>query len=356
MLTGPPLAQARRIAVLRALHLGDLLCAVPALRALRAAAPQARITLIGLPWAADFARRYRHCVDDFAVFPGFAGFVEAEGDYRALKRFARWARAQHFDLAIQLHGSGAQSNRALRLLGASRIAGYHPDHPPPAGFLSWREDESEVGRWLRLLAWLGAPSRGEQLEWPLDPADHAECDALLRRRGLHRRPYACVHPGARLASRRWPPGRFAEVVESLSRRDLAVVLTGARAESALVRAVIDSVSSSGRGTVIDACGATSIGGLAALVARAELVVSNDTGLSHVAAAVATPSVVVSSGGDARRWAPLDAVRHRVLWHPVPCRPCSHAECPIDHPCARGVQVAQVLQAVDSQLAGRRHAA
>ena len=77
-------------------------------------------------------------------------------------------------------------------------------------------------------------------------------------------------------------------------------------------------------------------------------ICNDTGISHVAAAVGTPSVVVSSGSDVARWAPLDAARHRVLWQPMACRPCSHAVCPIGHACATAIGVDEVLQAVAAQ--------
>jgi ADP-heptose:LPS heptosyltransferase len=81
------------------------------------------------------------------------------------------------------------------------------------------------------------------------------------------------------------------------------------------------------------------------VAKARLVVCNDTGISHVAAALRTPSVVVASGSDPRRWAPLNRELHRVLWHDVPCRPCAYAECPTGHECALGVTVRDVLDAI-----------
>jgi ADP-heptose:LPS heptosyltransferase len=82
-----------------------------------------------------------------------------------------------------------------------------------------------------------------------------------------------------------------------------------------------------------------------LLAHARLLVCNDTGVSHVAAAVATPSVVICSGADPGRWAPLDHDRHRVLYADVACRPCAHLACPIaGHPCAQQVGSEQVLAA------------
>jgi ADP-heptose:LPS heptosyltransferase len=72
-------------------------------------------------------------------------------------------------------------------------------------------------------------------------------------------------------------------------------------------------------------------------------------MSHVAAAVGAPSVVIASGSDVGRWAPHDISRHRVLWHDVPCRPCMHLACPTGHECANGVAVADVLAAADAML-------
>ena len=76
---------------------------------------------------------------------------------------------------------------------------------------------------------------------------------------------------------------------------------------------------------------------------------NDTGVSHIAAAIDTPSVVVSCGADVSRWAPLEARRHQVLWQPMDCRPCDHAVCPYEHGCATAIEAQAVIQAAETML-------
>lgn len=329
----------RKIAVFRALQLGDMLCTVPALRALRAVAPLSHITLICLPWATSFVKRYGKYIDDLLVFPGFPGFPEQKMNLRAVPNFLAEAQRQRFDLAMQMHGSGVLSNPLTVLFGASRNAGFfQPGHycPDPGTFMPWKEREHEVLRGLQLMEFLGVPSRGEHLDFPLNDADYR---ALQRSHLNLPAPgtYVCVHPGARQPSRRWLPERFAEVADRLALDGLKVVLTGLSEESEVVQAVQDAM----RMPALNLSGKTELGALAALIAQAKLVVSNDTGISHVAAAVATPSVIVSCGSDPGRWAPLDRVRHQVISAEVECRPCMHLSCPTGHQCATAVQAETV---------------
>ena len=303
-----------KIAVLRALQLGDLLVAVPALRALRRAYPGARIALVALPWARTFVERFSRYVDELVEYPGMPA------DY---------------DLVLQMHGDGSCTNAVALALGGKRTAGfYRPgnDCPDRELFVEWDDRENEVLRCLRLTERVGARMLSPELEFPLTPADLAEW-ARLRLSN-----YVVVHAGSQLPSRRWPAERFATVVDWLTARGLKVVLTGTPGEPVVSP------------TALNLIGKTSLGGLAALVARAQLVVCNDTSVSHIAAAMRTPSVVVACGSDPRRWAPLDRQLHRVLWQDLECRPCMNVECPIGHPCALAITPGAVIGEASRMLA------
>jgi ADP-heptose:LPS heptosyltransferase len=307
---GSPAPQ--RIAILRALQLGDLLCAVPAFRALRAALPGAHITLIGLPWARNFADRFGRYFDAFLEFPGYPGLPERPVDVRLLPGFLAAAQRERFDLALQMHGCGTITNALVVALGAARTAGFFQMGeycPDPARFLPYPPSVPEVWRHLRLLDFLGIPLQGEDLEFPLAEKDFAALDAIAGTRELRKGAYACVHPGARAVLRRWPPEDFAAVADALAAWGLRVVLTGSAEERDLTAAVVRTM----RAPALDLAGRTSLGALAALLAGARLLVCNDTGVSHLAAALRVPSVVVlHRRSELEGWPPLNRQLHRAV--------------------------------------------
>ncbi len=300
-----------RVVVLRALKLGDLLCAVPTFRALRTAWPEAEIILLGLPWAQTFVEHYRDYLDGFRVFPGYPGLPEREPDLARIPDFLRDMQAERFDLAIQLHGSGPFVNPLLVLLGARRSAGFYlpGDYCPDAElFCPWPERGREVRRLLRLVEFLGLPVPGEHLEFPLRGEDFHALEALEGAEVLRPGGYICLHPGASVPERRWPAEWFAAVGTALARHGLHLVLTGSGEEAALTAAVARAV----RAPVFDFAGRTDLGSLAALLSRARLLVCNDTGVSHLADALDVPSIVLSTGDNPERWGPADRQLHRVF--------------------------------------------
>ncbi len=356
----------RRVAVFRALQLGDLIQAVPALRALRAGFPRAEITLIGLPWASSFAGRFSRYVDRFVEFPGFPGIAEREVIAERTARFIEEQRSYGYDLAIQMHGSGRTSNRFVHELGASMTAGYFEGHD--AGQLTSRteslkspghdkgvltfaapypDDQPEVYRNLGLAKLLGCPADDPTLEFPLNESDYAEAAALLPNVPGTTRPRIGMHTGSRPPARRWPASYFASLADELVHLwNAQIILTGSTDELSIVRSVEEQMTT----RPITLAGKTSLGGLAAIIDTLDLFISNDTGPAHIANALGTPSITIFGPADYRRWAPLNQSLHRIARHPVACSPCGYWDCPIDHRCLRRVSPESILKAAGDLLA------
>ncbi|ODT46895.1 MAG: hypothetical protein ABS70_00060 [Nitrospira sp. SCN 59-13] len=303
--------EARSIALFRALQLGDLLCSVPALRSLRATYPTAHIALIGLPWAKTFVTRFSAYLDEFIPFPGFPGLPEQEPDCEGLLDFLGAMQQRQVDLLIQMHGNGTLINPLMVSLGARTTAGYTTTEaycPDPAWFMTYPDHLPEVRRHLALVEFLGVPSQGDALEFPLQAQDFAATDRIFSTYGLSPRSYICLHPGGRGTARRWPPEQFARAADRLASFGLRIAITGTQEEQPIVRAVLGRM----RGSAIDLSGQTDLGTMGALLSRSAGLVANDTGVSHLAAALHVPSVILSVGSDPHRWNPLDREHHRVL--------------------------------------------
>lgn len=298
-----------RIAMFRALNLGDMLLAVPAFRALRQRFPRAEITLIGLPWARSFATRFSSYIDRFLEFPGFPGISEVEFMPARAEEFIQEQRDYGYDLALQMHGSGLTSNAFIRRLGANQSAGFHPDGRQDLRLdvtATYPEEDPEVWRSLRLAGLVGCRDLDPRLEFPLQASDLAEADAVLEPVSS---PIVVIHPGARGVDRRWPPIRYAQLADHLARGfQAAIVLTGTEEEVSITADVASLVHE----PVLDAAGRTSLGGLAGIISTANLFVGNDSGPAHLAEALATESIVLFGPEEPERWGPLDRARHRVI--------------------------------------------
>jgi ADP-heptose:LPS heptosyltransferase len=288
--------------------LGDLLCVVPALRALRTAWPAAELTYIGLPGTEWFAERFAVYIDRFEPLRAWSGLPETADDPLEQDAFARRMRARRFDVAFQLHGDGHVTNDLIASLGARRTAGLAQAGAPRPDDRTFPDvpDASEVERTLLPVRAAGVTTDDRRLAWPEHPFD---LRGLL---GLEQDTYAVLHAGASLPSRRWDPAGFALVADALARLGLEIVLTGVAAEAAITRRVAQATTA----PTVDLAGALDLGGAAALIRRARLLVTNDTGVSHLAAAVGTPSVVVFTVTDPMRWKPEGPIHVAVRADPA----------------------------------------
>jgi ADP-heptose:LPS heptosyltransferase len=202
----------------------------------------------------------------------------------------------------------------------------------------------EVERQLALVAAVGCLTSREELSFRVAPEDRR----ALGRYAL-REPLVVVHPGASAASRRYPPERFAQAIELLAARiDCQVVLTGAEAERPLLSSISERLAHS---RALNLAGELPLGQLGALIERADLLVTNNTGPAHLAAAVGTPVVDLYALTNPQHtpW----RVPSRVLYHDVPCRNCYKSVCPHGHnDCLRRIEPERVATAACELLAGR----
>jgi ADP-heptose:LPS heptosyltransferase len=311
---------------LRALGLGDLLTAVPALRALRRAFPGHRITLAA-PAALAGLVPLIGAVDELCDVPGPDPVPE---------RVPVGAP----DIAVNLHGRGPQSTAALLRTGPGRLLAHaHPEVPGAEG-PPWRDEAHEVRRWCDLLGWYGLPADPADLLLA-DPASPSGPSGLPGPPGGRTGP-VLVHPGAAYPARRWPPERFARVASGLREAGHDVVVTGGAAERDLARRVADLARLPADRVL---AGRTGPPELAALVARARLVVCGDTGVAHLASAFATPSVVLFGPVPPALWGPPSGGPHTALW--AGSRGDPHGERP--DPGLLRIEVPQVLDAALDRL-------
>jgi len=297
----------RKIAVVRANGVGDYLFSEPALQALRSAYPRAQIVLLGKHWHRQFLSGRPGPVDRVIVVPRCPG-VGAEPheapDTAALDDFFRVMEHEQFDLAVQLHGGGRYSNPFTRRLGARFTIGLQAEDAAPLDrVIPYYYFQPEVLRYLEVVSLVGAAPVRLEPSLALTPADCAEADALDLPRD---RPWVLLHPGATDPRRHWPAPKFAALADTLARHGARILVNGTGPE----RAVVDAVIGRMRAPAVDLYGRVSLGGLAAVLARCAVVVANDSGPLHLAAAVGTSTVGIYWCGNFINGGPVMRRRHR----------------------------------------------
>jgi len=303
--------------VLRALKLGDLLVAVPAIRGLRRAFPDHRLVLATTGWLEPVVGLIGG-IDELLAVPG----LDEDLPYRP----------GDVDVAVNLHGSGGRSRDMVdalqaRVTMAHRVAG-RPDGP---GMPGWRDDLHERERWVRLVGAYGVAA---------DPGDVRL--AVPQRRPM--RPAASVlHIGAAYGSRRWPAERFAHVAAALAADGHDVVFTGGGAERARALGIASAANQDASRVL---AGLTSLEELAALIASARVVISADTGAAHLASAYGRPSVVLFGPAPVAEWGPPPGP-HVALTDAAARR--GDAFSPDPDPALLAVTPTHVLSAVDRVL-------
>lgn len=361
--------QFKRILAVKLADLGDLLTITPALQALRAAHPSARIDLLVPPRSADLLKHASY-IDRIVTFDKFAfdslrGLFDIRGVVKTVAFLARLRAARYDGMAIFHHYTsrwGTLKFAVLALASGSRArAGidngrgrFLTVRVPDEGFGAVHEAEY----WLSVAALLGADAESVwRSRITVGEGDRTAARGLLSYFGTERAsPLIAMHPGAGSYSRAriWPMEGFAKVATGLMKsHDAGVVVLGGPDE-------VDAASQlehliGGAGAVLNLAGRTSIHETAAVIEECNLFLGNDSGPMHLAAAVETPVVAVFGPSNWRAWGPYTPAGqrspHAIVSRDLPCMPCFYRAHDLGlregcgtRPCLTGLSHVPVLRA------------
>ena len=322
--------------------LGDAVMAQPAIADLRRALPRARFVAA--------ARR-----EVAALFAMVAEVDEVVMVERGVRR----------DLGAELAGRGFEAALLLpnsmhaalvaRRAGILERWGYRTDWrgalltravDPPSGL-------HQVEYYQQLVHALGFPNGPMEPRVVVPPDARAAAQALLAERGWNgTTPLVAIAPGAAFGSaKRWPPASFAELARALAGDGVRTIVVGTAADRTTADEVIRAIGKPDASSAlapIDLVGRTDLVTLAGVFTLCRVLVSNDSGAMHLAAAAGTRVTAVFGATDERATRPIGDA-HVVVTGPAWCRPCLLRECPLDHRCMRGIDVAPVLTATRGGL-------
>lgn len=302
-----PFEDVRRIAVLRGGGLGDLMFALPAITALHARYPEASITLLGMPAHAALLDGRPGPVAEVLELPVHEGVRPGEADPAAVDRFFAGVRGS-FDLAVQLHGGGRNSNPFLLRLDAPHTVGTRtPDAAALERTIPYAYYQHEVFRALEVVGLAGAAPVDLEARLQLAPGD-----AERARRLVGPGPVIALHPGATDPRRRWPSSSFAEVAVRAAADGCEVVVVGDATDVPAAEEIVrKALGAAPAASVRSLAGELELGELLGVLEASAVVVGNDSGPRHLAQALGTPTVGVFWIGNMINAGPVGRTLHRV---------------------------------------------
>lgn len=344
---------AARVCVFRIGNLGDITCALPAIRRIRAAYPDAHLTLLsspgarGMTSAADVLEG-AEWVDELVLY-----HTDEIDTFAKRRAMLLRLRARQFDAWVDLPNNLTSFSRQLRDMAFARLAGAKWARGWQIDTLTWgRQAQSdhflfrgEVDRCLQIVSQAGVPGCDVDFGLPRTREAVTRVDTILRFRGLHSRRLVVIAPGARRTTNRWEADRFAQVGRSLLKEGCAIVLLGDRSESEVCRSIAATIGSDAHSFAGD----LSVAEAGEMLRRCELAVCVDSGVQHLAAAVHTTCVSLFSFRDMRgKWRP-HGHHNVVLQKRVECHTCLLESCPHDNLCMKAITVEEVTRAASSLL-------
>lgn len=349
---------ARRILAIRLDNLGDVLVTTPAIHAIKTSLPGVELSLLASPVGAQVAR-LNPDIDEVIVYeaPWMDPWQNLPQNSKREQQMIEKIKERQFDGAIiftSYHQSSLPAaylcylaDIPLRLAasidGPGSLLTTRHKHPEPM--------MHEVERGLDLVNAIGLSTNALDLVLKVPIRARGKVYEFLSVQNIDPfRPLCVIHPGCSMPARTYPHEMYSQVIDLvIERLNATVVVTGTQDEQALVEQVLDNVQEHNRKTILTCAGTLAFPDFCALIEAADLMITNNTGPMHIAAAVKTPVVALFAlTNPPEQWGPW-RVPHRQLYHEVSCRICYHRICPFHHECLRMVAPDLVVDAARELL-------
>ena len=328
---------------------GDVILSLPLLRSIKKTYPEVRIVYLAFRLASGILEGIRE-VNRIISLPPFS-IKEIHRIFLTLYRL----RKERFDLALNPRTiedkiGAINAFFLLRFISPRLIAGRNTEGRGSFYHISLperdREGIHEVEYDQRLLRLLGIEEEVNSIHLVL--GDYPE---LMRKRfGFNKDHFVVISPGSNWPSRRWSEEGFVNVIGYLQERAWHIVLLGSKTD----RKICDEIERKVKTPLLNLAGKITVMEAAGVVKCARIVLTNDTGMAHIAAAVGTPEVVIFGPGDVARYHPWTTANNIIVLHDTPsCAPCLRVSCR-SMECMRRITPDTVISAIEKMIyKGRR---
>lgn len=335
------LSRSKKILVRSPNWIGDAVMSLPALMGIKSAFPDGEISILAKPWVAE-------------IFQGFSPLnrvilYESPGKHQGFTgklRLAQKLKEENFDLAL-LFPNSFESALIAYLARIPKRAGYDTDgrgllltHPVPS---AEKKKGHQIDYYLKLINYLGfpTPTRIPRLKISVEQASWVH--KKLKSLGMDKEPLVGLTPGSSFGpAKQWPWEKFAKLSEMINKRlGAQVVILGSHSDQHIAQKILQGRQKMG----YDFTGQTTLAEAMALMADCQLVVTNDSGLMHVAAAVGVPLVAIFGSTDPDHTGPIGE-HCRVIRKALPCSPCFKKKCPKNLDCLQAISVEEVYEEVE----------
>jgi len=337
-------SEVRKVLLVRLRSIGDTVLSTASALALKRFLPDVQVDILVEDWVAPLLANHPHLSNVVVL---------ERGGLMARARAARELRAANYDVVYNLHG-GTTATFLTRATGARHRVGYKTyqyaqfhNHQAPSPLLLWGQQKTHsVEQQLALPGWTGVPVTDRpRTQLGIAPEAAESVRRQLASVGLEDRKIALIHPAAAFATKQWAAENFARVAEYVADHGFAPLAIVAPHEKAVLDDLVEA--SSVQVVTFD----LSLPEVTALTARSQLFIGNDSGIAHIAAAVATPSVVIFGSSNIAHWRPWNSAAAEVVFEEMPCQPCHGYFCEkfAQPECILRVPVTRVTAAIDRVL-------